>query len=431
MSIAVHVPLVHRPSFLAVVLALVVGGAGLVGGAGCDDTMVVTSNLPVSKGIASPALAILASDYASSSVSLYNPSTGKLFDACVTSATSLPQKLSGNVLLPTQAQVGGELVLVDSEAAVLTFVQPSSCAARGQLSVSTGGFKSYPHDVVTLSATKAYVTRYGTNLSATADPSDFDDGDDLLIVDPTRLTVTGRIALATYAVPGSAGQPTHARPDRAILAGGMVYVSLNSIDENFGVVGTGRVAVIDPDLDTVVATIDLPEQKDCSGLSFVASTNHLYVACGGGFNGPAAVQVAESALVEVDLTTMAATRKLQASTLGTGGLNFFYGAVAGDAAFVATLGAYANMMTGTAGTSDVFYFAPLGGGPPVALAEGSAGDLGTAVVDPASNKVFLPDGNFTKPMVRAFDATSGAALPAVNFEPNPSTHLPPRAAAWY
>lgn len=433
MSTAAHVSRVHRTSSLAAALALALAGAGLVAGAGCDDTMVATSDVPVPKGIASPALAILASDYASTSISLYNPSTGKLFDACVTSATSGPtltQTLSGNVVLPTQAQTSGELVLIDSHAAVLTFVQPSTCVPRGQLSVSTGGFKANPHDVVTFSPSKAYVTRYESNPAPTADPTDFDEGDDLLIVDPMQLAVTGRIALATYAVPGPWGEPTHARPDRAILANGLVFVSLNSIDENFAAVGTGRVAVIDPNLDAVVATIELPGQKDCSGLSYVGETNRLYVACGGAFSEPAA-QVAESALVEVDPATLAVTRILPASALGTGGLNFFYGAIAGGAAFVATLGEYPNMMTGTPGSSDVFYYAPLGGGAPVKLAEGAAGDLGVAAVDPTSKRVFLSDGNFTKPMMRVFDATTGAALPAADFEPNPSTHLPPREVAWY
>lgn len=430
MSTVAHPSSVRRPPSLAVALALALGAAALAAEAGCDDTSVLTSNVPVSKGIASPGLAIVASDYQSASVSLYNPSTGKLLDGCITSATPLPQKLSGDTLLPSQAQAGGELVLIDSDTAVLTFVQPSSCAARGQLSVSTGGFKAYPHDVVTLSATKAYVTRNATNPSATPDPGDFDEGDDVLIVDPTRLAVTGRISLTPYAVMGPEGQPTQARPDHALLVGGLVYVSLNSIAENFVAVGTGRVAVIDPNQDAVVATIDLPGHKDCSGLSYIAETNSLYVACGGAFSEPAA-QVSESALVEVDLATLAVGRVLPASALGTGGLNLFYAAISGGSAFVATLGAYTDMATGAPGTSDVFYFAPLAGGAPSELARGSAGDLGIAVIDPTTKKVFLPDGNSMKPMIRVFDAATGAALPTANFEPNPSTHLPPRAVAWY
>jgi hypothetical protein len=427
MSTAAHSSLIHRQSSLAAALALAWAGTGLIAAGGCDDTAAA------SKGMASPALAIVASDYASSSISLYNPSTGKLSDACITSATATPtltQKLSGDVVLPTQAQTGGELVLIDSLAAVLTFVDPSSCAARAQLSVSTGGFKSYPHDVVTLSTSKAYVTRYGSNPTPTVDPTDFDEGDDLLIVDPKQLTVIGRIPLAAYAQPGPAGEPTHARPDRALLANGLVFVSLNSIDENSTVVGSGRVVVVDPTLDAVVTTIDLPDQKDCSGLGYVAETNRLYVSCGGAFTEPAA-EVAQSALVEVDLSTLTLARVLPASAVGMGSLDFFYAAISGDAAFVSTFGVYPDATTGTPGTPDVFYFAPLAGGTPVELAQGSAGDLGAAVVDPVTKKVFLSDGNFTKPAMRVFDATTGAALPTADFEPNPSTHLPPRTVGWY
>jgi hypothetical protein len=418
------------------VLALIGAAAALpLAGGGCDDTTIATSDAGASTGIASPALAILESDYAKTSVSLYAPATGKLVDACVTSAMTGPtltEPLSGNVLLPTQAQLGGELVLIDSKTAVLTFMQPGTCAARGQLSVSTGGFKSFPHDVVTIAPGKAYVTRYETNAMATADPADFDEGGDVLIVDPLHLTVTGRIDVTAYATPGPAGEPTQARPDRALVAGGLVYVSINNISGDFAATGAGRVVVIDPTSDAVVGMIDLPNQKNCSGLTYVVATKRLYVACGGAFSEPAN-QIAESALVEVDLSGAAPVmaRVLQASTLATGGLNLFYAAVAGDAAFVGTLGVFPDMTTGAPGTSDAFYYAPLDGSPAVKLAEGGAGDLGVTIVDPASNKAFLADGSFSKPLVHVFDATTGLAKTTADFDPNPATHLPPRSISWY
>jgi len=430
MSIVVRSPNVRFPSprlprAAALALLMAIGGTAA---SGCDDTSVGTF------GIASPALAVVSSDYTTASVSLFKPSPGRHVDACITSGSMLKQPLSGDVLLPSQAQVSGELILIDSGSSVLTFVTPSTCAPRGQLSVSTGGFKAYPHDVVTVAPNKAYVTRNGKNLAATADPADFDEGDDLLIVDPTRLTVIGRIALADYATPGPApaNAPTQARPDRAILAGGLVYVSLNSISGDFATVGMGRVVIIDPASDAVVGTIDLPNVRNCSGLTYASTTARLYVACGGAFGDPA-TQVAESALVEVDVSgvTPVLGRSLPASTFGSGALNLFYAAVSGEASFAATLGAFPDMTTGAPGTSDVFYFAPLGGAAPTKLAEGAAGDLGSAVVDPGSNEVFLPDANAAKPRVHAYDATTGMALPAADFEPNPSAHLPPRAIAWY
>jgi len=313
MSIVARSPNVRPPSRSlprGAALALLVALGG--GSGACDDTSVGTF------GIASPALAVVSSDYTTASVSLFNPATGRHVDSCVTSRSTLKQALSGDVSLPSQAQAGGELTLIDSGSSVLTFITPSTCAARGQLSVSTGGFKAYPHDVVTVAPNKAYVTRNGKNPAATADPSDFDEGDDLLIVDPKQLTVIGRIPLGDYATPGPApaSAPTLARPDHAILAGGLVYVSLNSISEDFATVGTGRVVVVDPASDAVVGTIDLPTVRNCSGLTYAAATNRLYVACGGAFGDPVA-QVAESALVELDVSGVTAVpgRSLPASAL--------------------------------------------------------------------------------------------------------------------
>jgi len=205
----VGVPSRRLPRAAALALLLAVGGAA----GACDDTSFRTF------GIASPALAVVSSDYTTASVSLFDPSTGRLVDGCVTSRSMLKQAVSGDVALPSQAQSSGELAVIDSGSSVLTFVAPATCAVRGQLSVSTGGFKAYPHDIVTVAPNKAYVTRNNKNLAATPDPSDFDEGDDILIVDPKQLTVIGRIPLGDYATPGSApdSTPTQARPDRAIL----------------------------------------------------------------------------------------------------------------------------------------------------------------------------------------------------------------------
>jgi len=382
-----------------------------------------------------PQLAILGSNYTTTtSVSLYTPQSGALVDGCarsgVTSAT-LTQPLSGSTTLPSQAQLGGKLVVLDGTSSVLTFFDPATCAAAGQLSVATAGFKANPHDIVTLSSTKAYVTRYETNAAPTADPADFDEGDDLLIIDPTSLTISGRISLTPYATPGDDGTPTQARPDRAVLANGLVYVTLNNIDVNFAGTGAGRVVIVDPTTDAVTGVIDLPGLKDCSGLTYVTETKSLYVACGGAFSD--ADQVGESGLQEVLLSGAAPVkgRVLHAAAVGTGTdtLNFFYAAVLGDIAFVGTLGQYPSVDGSSPGTSDGFYAVSLATGVATPLASGVAGDLGGAVVDPLTKRVFLPDASARAPLVHVFDASGVTPLELPGFEPNPSTHLPPRSIA--
>jgi hypothetical protein len=69
-------------------------------------------------------------------------------------------------------------------------------ASRFDISVKGGFDLANPHDVVIISDSKAYVTRYGKNA---APGSRIEDGDDLLMVDPRDGTVGGRIDLSAYA----------------------------------------------------------------------------------------------------------------------------------------------------------------------------------------------------------------------------------------
>jgi len=424
-----------RARFRALLLAAATTVAGLTGG--CDDGKSAGGTGGAGRGASAlaPQVAILSSNYTTtSSVSLYAPRSGALVDGCAKSGVTTPavtQPLSGNTILPSQPQVGGHLVVLDGTTSVLTFVDPATCAATGQLSVATAGFKANPHDIVTLSSTKAYVTRYETNAAPTADPSDFDEGDDLLIIDPTLLTITGRIALTPYATPGDDGTPTQARPDRAVLANGLVYVTLNSMDATFAATGPGRVVIVDPTTDTVTGVIDLTGFKDCSGLSYASDTKRLYVACGGAFSDTD--QVGESGLVEVVLSGAAPVtgRALHAAAIGTGTdtLNFFYAAVLGDTAFVGTLGQYPSMDGSFPGTRDGFYAVSFATGVATPLASGAAGQLGGALADPVTHRVFLPDGSDSAPLVHVFDASGGTPVEVPGFEPNPSTHLPPRSIA--
>ncbi len=423
-----------RKALCAVLVAASLAAGCGSSGASADGGADAGADGPAATGIPSPALAVISSDYAVTSVSLYDPATGKLIDGCVKSGVTSPtlvMPLSGDVTLPTQAQQGGQLVLIDGKSAVLTFVNPASCAVTAQLSVSTGGFVAHPHDVVTLSSTKAYVTRYETNANATPDPADFDDGDDVLIVDPTLLTVTGRIALSTFAAPSATGVTTQARPDRAVLAGGLVYVTLDSISADFTATGPGRVVVIDPTTDTVTGTIDLPNTKDCSGMTYLDSQKKLYVACGGAYGE--ASQLDQSALVEIDLsgTTPVVARMVPAGMLGQSPINFFYASVYNDVAFVGTQGAFPDPTTGSAGSDDAFYAVALASGVSAKLASGAAGDLGAAVVDPTTRKVFLPDASQKVPLVHVYDLSAAAPAALPGFEPNPSDHLPPRAVGSY
>src|SRR3954452_6757917 len=79
-------------------------------------------------------LAVLNSDYSTTSLSLVDPTTHALVhDACVDSNTvppTLSLALSGDVMLPSHPQVGGDVLLIDDGNNALTWVDPQTCKIR-------------------------------------------------------------------------------------------------------------------------------------------------------------------------------------------------------------------------------------------------------------------------------------------------------------
>jgi hypothetical protein len=378
-------------------------------------------------------LAVLSSYLDVTSVALYDPSTGAVHDDCVHSGVTganMEQALSGDATLPSQPQHNGDLAVIDRQNATITYVNPATCAPRLQFSVSTGGLKSNPHDVISVSADKIYVTRYGKNPDPTAATDDFDDGDDIVVVNPRTGVISKAISLSGE-IPADAAAGVQARPDRGVLADGKVYVTLNLLDENFSNTASARVVVIDPATDTVVGAIDLPEQKDCSALDYHPAVKKLYVSCVGTFFDPD--QVKQSALVEIDLAGPSPTvsRRVPASTVGGQPVNLSYTAVLGDLAFIGTFGSFPDAMTGALGSSDAFFVAALDGSAATKLLDGGAYNLGRAAVDEAHKRVLLPDGDPVTPRVHVFDASGTPVSESGTFEANPAAHLPPREVAWY
>jgi hypothetical protein len=375
-------------------------------------------------------LAIVSSDYSVSSLALYDPASGAVRDDCLyTDTAGSRPSISGDTALPSQPQLGGELVVIDRKDGVLSFVRPADCQVRVQISVATA-FKANPRDVVRLSPSKAYVTRYETNLDPTPDPGDFDEGNDVLIVDPAVTdpgrAILGRIPLAAYASTAT----VQARPDRAVLADGRVYVSLGNLDDMFAG-GPGRIVIIDPERDQVVDMIELPEQTDCSGLEYVAATKRLYVACGDAFDSPAPT----SALVEIDLggAQPSILRTIAAPAVGGGTqpINFGYVAATGDLAFFGLVGTR-DFNTNATLVSDGFYSVPHASGSAVTkLVDGGGFSLGRPAIDGAGAQLLLPDGDDAAPKVHRFRIAGGAVTADGAINANPAGGLPPREVARY
>jgi hypothetical protein len=389
-----------------------------------DDTGV----FPEHDGGSGTGIVLVNTDYSSSSVSFLDRDGNLLMDGCLNSGSGNPglaMTLSGDVVLPTQVPAGGPVAIVDRGNAAITWLDATTCASLGQLAVGTG-FASNPHDVVTLSASKAYVTRQDQNLSATPTPNDFDDGNDVLIVDPSRLAITGRIDLLPFAPAGTAILP---RADRALLAQGRVFVSLNAISANYANYGTGRVVIIDPDTDQVTSVIDLPGVKNCGAMTYVAETKRLFVACNGAY-GDKAVQAAGSAIVAIDLGQTPPTVVAQAPAASAGSVplsNLTVAALDGATALAVAEGTLSNT------PPDGLWSLPLDGKVPVKIFDSAEGfAIGAVLYYQERHRVLAADGTMTSSAyLRMFDVSSGAFVAGKPVKTNPTQKLPPRALAFY
>ena len=123
-----------------------------------------------------------------------------------------------------------------------------------QLAVGTG-FESNPHDYIEVDATRAFVSRYGTN--PTPGQQAFDTGGDLLIVDTTKYAITGRIAMPEE---NPALQPC---PDGMNWIGADVVVTLQRFSADFSQVGDGRFVGVSPATNAIDWTVNITGLQNC------------------------------------------------------------------------------------------------------------------------------------------------------------------------
>ncbi len=406
------------------VLALAPVAALATLGCRSSEAPTMTATIPPS------GLAVLNSDYSTTSLSLVDPTThAVVHDACVDSNTippTLSLALSGDVALPSHPQVGGDVLLIDDGNNALTWVDPQTCKIRHQISIAD--FKAFAHDVISVSATKAYVTRFGTNPAPTTDP--MSPGDDLLIINPAsspQPTIVGRIDMAPYAAP-VAGATIEARPDKGILIGDKLYVTLASQSSDYSATGVGRIVEIDTTTDQVSGMIDIPSLAGCARMEYVAATQLLYVGCGG--SSSAADESQTSGIARIDFSGAAPVVKdtLPATWLGTQPLNFSWVAPVSDTqVWTATFGAFDFTTNAQTAPDTIWSINPVSETSMMSI-QGGAFNLGRAAFLATPPTLFVPDADAAHPLVHVLDL--GGATP-VDVDANPSQHLPPREVAWY
>jgi hypothetical protein len=391
------------------------GGSGAAGAAGSPQVVP-----PAAIG-----LVALNSDSTMTSLSILSTEGGLLHADCVDSSTGSgggsSRTISGDAVLPSQPQRGGDIVLIDRVSGVLDFVDPVACVISRQVAV-VGGGKTNPTDLVILSDAKAYLTRLGQNPAAT-DP--MLAGNDILIIDPDSGTPTGQIDLDAFvsAVPGAS---VLVAPDRAVIADGRVAVSLNEADASSGTHGEGKVVFIDPATDQVVAAVALTGLHNCEGLTYLDSTKTLLVSCGGTLGAQDAPVESGIAIVDLGAPSPILVRSISAVAfddrpLSTAAVVVLPPSGGGTRAFAVT-----NDPNAIAPDALFTFDYVLGTSTKIATADPQA--LGRAAGEPGL--LLVPDASVSLPHIRLYDV-SGSPQATTGFTSDPVTGLPPREVAAY
>jgi len=265
------------------------GGLGLIA---CDvqPLRTVEGTVPVA-GLCSQVVASVQSDYQSSSVGAVESDGSVAARSLLSSASASPglvAALGGDVVLPTSPQPVERMVLLDRyPAGVLTWLDATRGEVLAQLSLGVD-FAANPHDYLELGPHRAWVTRFEPHPG-------HDEGDDLVIVDPSLPAVVGRIPLEGAASELPAGSLV--RPDKLLLAGGQVRVLCSAYSGDFLSSASSRLLSLEPDSGGITGVSTLEGYHGCAGLALSPDGEHLAVACSGEFGGDSEPTLEGSGLV--------------------------------------------------------------------------------------------------------------------------------------
>ncbi|MBN8616593.1 MAG: hypothetical protein J0L92_38765 [Deltaproteobacteria bacterium] len=249
--------------------------------------------------IARPRLAIVMSDYASSTIAIVDDD-GFVIAPWLDSGSRPPQlvaALSGDVVLPRVMPEAQALVLIDRyQTDVLTrvpFAEPEAITQYDLRGGRTSGASPNPQDVLALHDGRWLVSRF--NPAEDASAPTLAHGNDLAILDASH-TVVDRIDLAADVT--IEGERYFARPSAlAAMRDGLVLVGLARLSSLITRrTGPGAVALLDPDT-RAVQVLELDALSNCAMVApFPDDAARALVLCRGDAFGE---DETRSGLVEV------------------------------------------------------------------------------------------------------------------------------------
>lgn len=307
-------------------------------GCGAQRVLPDTQGISSEPGPCGRGLLVVESDYQSSNVSalgLDGSVLSQSLDSSSTDSGGFGLALSGDVALPSGLQSGPQIVLIDQyPAGVLRFVDVATARVTSELSVATG-FRSNPYDYLPLSEHRAYVARYGRNSSSGQQA--FDQGADILIIDPSLPEITDRIDLSPAMKGEAPGFSAH--PAQLVQVSGRVFALLAAFADDYLTGTTSRLVEIDPSTDTLVSTLLLGGLRGCEGLALSPDQSQLAVICSGVDLLSTHPQLDGSGIALVDISaTPRVSKAFDAANLTSNPLGFSVSYAAPGLLFFGTLG---------------------------------------------------------------------------------------------
>lgn len=298
------------------------------------------AGVDVPDGPCGHALVVVSSDYQSSSVAIVGYDGEVLSSVIVSSAsetTGLSVPLSKDTVAPTTRTTAGDVLLIDREQAVLTVLDPLSATVSAQIQLSTGFNGANPQDVLEVGPNKLYVSRYGSNANAGAEP--FDAGSDVLVIDSASGQISGRIDLVI--VMAGAAEGILPSPSRMVLRDDRAFLLLSAYSKSFAMSDDGRVAVIDTTSDAVSSFAVVTGMRGCSALALAPSGDRLAVGCSGTFAGDVVPSLEDSGVVVFSVGAngdLDEEARFAAPDLGGDPISFSLSFAADDSLLIGTFG---------------------------------------------------------------------------------------------
>ena len=384
------------------------------------------------EGTCNRGVVVVNSDFASANISLLSLQGEVLSSSFISSAsttTGLSAPLSGDVAMPTTRLDGSSIVLIDRyPASVVTWVNLQSGTPSGQLSVATG-FIANPRDYLQLSIEKAYVSRYESNLQAGKEP--FDDGGDILIIDPTARTISGRIAMEPAMQGAADGFYPH--PDKLLAVGSSVAVLLGAQTAYYDASLSSRIARVNPSNNAIEQTIVLEGMHDCSAMAQSPSGEEIAVACSGQFDVDLDNMIAESGIVLVSTKgNWEEKKRFPAATFGMGPVGGAVAYASERTVVFLTTGEFGGEVPARKEDALVVLDTDAGVFETVLRSDGMAYSLGDVRCDSACGVCFATDAQRSGGVLHRFEVSEDGFLGnRTQIVVDTVVGLPPRGLGWF